>query len=191
VVLVFDQFEELLTVAPLAVAEKEAFFTAVGQALEAGSYWALFIVREDHLGAFAPYRDRIPTQLSNTFRLDLLGLEGAREAAEQPRWPAAALPGGRPSWSATCRPCRCSRPTAASSPSRGCTSSRCSCRWSAAGCGTRCRTDDLGHRSRRTSTDLRERVDGARRLLRRRGARDRRRRRGGRASAAASGSDAS
>lgn len=90
VVLIFDQFEELLTTAPRAVAEKEAFFTAVGRALEAGDHWALFIVREDYLGAFAPYRDRVPTHLSNTFRLDLLGLEGAKEAIEQP-----ALAAGR------------------------------------------------------------------------------------------------
>jgi predicted aconitase with swiveling domain len=37
VVLIFDQFEEVLTVAALAVDAKRAFFTAVGQALEAGS----------------------------------------------------------------------------------------------------------------------------------------------------------
>ena len=82
VVLIFDQFEEVLTVAALAVDAKRAFFAAVGQALEAEKYWALFLIREDHLGALAPYRDRVPTQLSNTFRLDLLGLEGARAAAK-------------------------------------------------------------------------------------------------------------
>ncbi|MCA9712234.1 MAG: hypothetical protein KDK70_40735, partial [Myxococcales bacterium] len=81
VVLIFDQFEEVLTTAPRAIEAKQAFFSAVGQVLDTGRDWALFIVREDHLAALAPYRDRIPTQLSNTFRLDLLGLEGAREAA--------------------------------------------------------------------------------------------------------------
>ena len=90
VVLIFDQFEEVLTVAPRAVTDKRDFFTAVGAALNSGNYWALLIVREDYLAAFAPYRDRIPTQMSNTFRLDLLGLAGAREAAEQ-----LALTGGR------------------------------------------------------------------------------------------------
>ena len=84
VVLIFDQFEEVLTTAPRAVEGKRDFFSAVGKALDTGDYWALFIVREDYLAAFAPYRDRIPTQMSNTFRLDLLGLSGAREAAEQP-----------------------------------------------------------------------------------------------------------
>jgi hypothetical protein len=81
VVLLFDQFEEVLTVAPRAVEAKRAFFSAIGRALESPKYWALFIIREDYLAAFAPYRDRIPTQMSNTFRLDLLGLDGAREAA--------------------------------------------------------------------------------------------------------------
>jgi hypothetical protein len=81
VVLLFDQFEEVLSVAPRDVEAKEAFFTQVGEALDADKYWALFIIREDYLAALAPYRDRIPTQLSNTFRLDLLGVDGAREAA--------------------------------------------------------------------------------------------------------------
>jgi WD40 repeat protein len=90
VVLIFDQFEEVLTVAPRAVVERRDFFTAVGAALDSGDYWALFLVREDHLAAFAPHRDRIPTQMANTFRLDLLGLAGAREAAER-----LAATGGR------------------------------------------------------------------------------------------------
>ena len=81
VVLIFDQFEEVLTVGPRAVEEKIAFFQAVGEALETGAYWALFVLREDYLGALAPYRTYVPTQLANTFRLDLLGLAGAKEAA--------------------------------------------------------------------------------------------------------------
>ena len=56
--LIFDQFEEVLTLAPRAVDEKRDFFGAVGQALEEEKYWTLFIVREDYLAAFAPYRDR-------------------------------------------------------------------------------------------------------------------------------------
>lgn len=83
VVLLFDQFEEVLTVAPRAVADKRAFFTSVGKALDTGVFWALFVIREDYLAAFAPYRELIPTQMANTFRLDLLGVVGAREAAVQ------------------------------------------------------------------------------------------------------------
>ncbi|MEM9461309.1 MAG: hypothetical protein AAGF11_44505 [Myxococcota bacterium] len=80
VVLLFDQFEEILSVDPRAVEAKRAFFSRVGAALDTGRYWALFIIREDYLAALAPYRDLIPTQMSNTYRLDLLGLGGAREA---------------------------------------------------------------------------------------------------------------
>lgn len=83
VVLIFDQFEEVLTTAPLAVEARRTFFAEVGRALESERYWALFLIREDHLGALASLRDRIPTQMSNTFRLDLLGLDGAREAAKR------------------------------------------------------------------------------------------------------------
>lgn len=90
VVLLFDQFEEVLTVAPNAIADKQAFFDDLGAALGHERYWALFVIREDFLAAFAPYRDRLPTQMLNTFRLDLLGLDGAREAALRP-----ALSAGR------------------------------------------------------------------------------------------------
>lgn len=81
VVLLFDQFEEVLTVAPRETGAKRDFFTALGRALDTGKYWALFILREDYLGALSPYRDLVPTQLANTFRLDLLGLQGAAEVA--------------------------------------------------------------------------------------------------------------
>jgi hypothetical protein len=80
VVLLFDQFEEILSIAPRSIEAKREFFCSVGAALDTGRYWALFVIREDYLAALAPYRDLIPTQLSNTYRLDLLGLDGAREA---------------------------------------------------------------------------------------------------------------
>jgi hypothetical protein len=90
VVLVFDQFEEILTSSPRAVAERLAFFDSVGRALDDGDLWALFVIREDYLGAIAPFRDRIPTHLTNAFRLDLLTRAGAREVAVR-----AAQEGGR------------------------------------------------------------------------------------------------
>ncbi len=90
VVLLFDQFEEVLTADPLAVHQKRAFFDDLGRGLDEAGCWALFIVREDFLAALAPYRDRLPTQMANTFRLDLLGLEGATEAVVEP-----ARKGGR------------------------------------------------------------------------------------------------
>jgi len=89
VVLLFDQFEEVLTVAPQNTEAKRQLFMEVGKALDNAvdegrdNFWALFIIREDYLAALTPYRDYIPTQLSNTFRLDLLSQEAAREAAVQ------------------------------------------------------------------------------------------------------------
>ncbi len=90
VVLLFDQFEEVLTADPTAVEQKRAFFEQLGEVLENRLYWALLIAREDYLGAFAPYRERLPTGMSNTFRLDLLSLDAARLAAVEP-----ALSAGR------------------------------------------------------------------------------------------------
>ena len=80
-VLLFDQFEEVLTVDTTAGPAKKEFFNQLGDALENRLYWALFIIREDFLGAMAPFRDRIPTQLQNTYRLDLLSVDGARAVA--------------------------------------------------------------------------------------------------------------
>lgn len=96
VVLLFDQFEEVLTVAPQDTDAKRQLFIEIGKALdkavgeERDTFWALFIIREDYLAALTPYRDYIPTQLSNTFRLDFLSREAAREAAVQ-----LAYQGGR------------------------------------------------------------------------------------------------
>ena len=84
VVLIFDQFEEILTTDASDVDAKTAFFDQLGEALNQSCYWALFIIREDHLAALAPYRDAIPTKLSNTFRIDLLERDAARNAIVQP-----------------------------------------------------------------------------------------------------------
>ena len=80
--LVFDQFEEILTVEPLHQEEKRVFFQTLGEALRDPSLWALFALREEYLAPLQPYIDWIPTRWSNTFRLDLLGrVGGARGGA--------------------------------------------------------------------------------------------------------------
>lgn len=78
-VLVFDQFEELLTVAPHQQQQRHDFCVALGQALRTPQLWVLFVMREDHLAALAPYREHFPTHLANTYRLDLLGRDDARD----------------------------------------------------------------------------------------------------------------
>jgi WD40 repeat protein len=90
VLLVFDQFEEILTVDPLAVEAKRAFFDQLGELLRNPRVWALFALREDYLAPLDPYARQVPTQLKNRFRIDLLGLGAAREAIVEP-----ARAGGR------------------------------------------------------------------------------------------------
>ncbi len=82
-VLIFDQFEEVLSVSPRDLEAKREFFQELGMALKNEKIFTIFVIREDYLGAFAPYRALLPTRLANTWRLDFLGLPGAREAAVQ------------------------------------------------------------------------------------------------------------
>jgi hypothetical protein len=79
-VLIFDQFEEILTADPLALDAKREFFRQLGELLQNPDVWALFALREDYLAALDPYAYQMPTQLKNRFRLDLLGREAAEEA---------------------------------------------------------------------------------------------------------------
>jgi hypothetical protein len=81
VALIIDQFEELLTIDPTDTDQKQAFFAQVGQVLQNEYLWALFVIREDYLGALEPYIRAIPTRLANTFRLDLLGESAAGQAS--------------------------------------------------------------------------------------------------------------
>jgi len=90
VLLIFDQFEEILTVDPLAVEAKHEFFAQLGELLRNPRIWALFALREDYLAPLDPYARQVPTHLKNRFRLDLLGLAAAREAMVEP-----ARAGGR------------------------------------------------------------------------------------------------
>jgi WD40 repeat protein len=83
-VLIFDQFEELLTVDSADVAAKREFFRQLGTALENRRLWALFALREDFLAALDPYLDPIPNRFRDHFRLTLLAPAAARMAVEQP-----------------------------------------------------------------------------------------------------------
>lgn len=83
-VFIFDQFEEILTLDPTDLAAKREFFKQLGDALEAPNRWALFSMREDHVAALDPYKLHVPSRLANTFRLDLLGQEAARQAIQEP-----------------------------------------------------------------------------------------------------------
>ena len=81
--LVFDQFEEILTLDPTDIAAKQAFFEQAGEVLADRSRWALFSMREDYLAGLDPYTLPLPTRLSSTFRLDLLDKDAAGEVLQR------------------------------------------------------------------------------------------------------------
>jgi WD40 repeat protein len=83
-VLIFDQFEELLTTDPADIAAKQAFFDQLGAVLKDPGLWALFAMREEYVAALEPYLNRVPRRLSSRFRLDLLDADAARQAFERP-----------------------------------------------------------------------------------------------------------
>lgn len=83
-VLIFDQFEEILTLEPTNLDAKLAFFEQIGDALRNRSRWALFSMREDYLAGLDPFIKPIPTRFATTYRLDLLGVNAAREAIQKP-----------------------------------------------------------------------------------------------------------
>ncbi len=62
--LIFDQFEEILTIDPNDREGKWEFFTQLGEALERRDCWALFVAREDFVAALDPYLRLIPTRLA-------------------------------------------------------------------------------------------------------------------------------
>jgi tetratricopeptide (TPR) repeat protein len=84
VVLIFDQFEEVLTVDPLALDAKREFLTQLGRLLLDTRIWAIFALREDYLAPLDPYAELLPTYFRNRFRLDLLRRNAAAEAIRLP-----------------------------------------------------------------------------------------------------------
>ena len=84
IALIFDQFEEILTVDPLGTEAKRSFFTELGRLLQDNPrIWTLFVIREDYLAPFDPYADLLPNHLKSRFRLDLLGRDAAQEAIQK------------------------------------------------------------------------------------------------------------
>jgi WD40 repeat protein len=83
-VLIFDQFEEVLTADPTDEPAKHEFFKELGRVLRHRGRWAVFSMREDFLAALDPYLIHVPTRLRTTFRLDLLTVDQALEAIRRP-----------------------------------------------------------------------------------------------------------
>ena len=85
-VLIFDQFEEVLTTDPADQAGKAEFFEQIGKALRDRNRWALFSMREEFIAGLDPYLRAIPTRFDkgHHYRLDLLGSDAARQAMQEP-----------------------------------------------------------------------------------------------------------
>jgi WD40 repeat protein len=82
--IIFDQFEEILTIDPTDQVNKRAFFSQIGDALHNRHRWALFSMREDYVAALDPFLRPISTHLNSRYRLDLLGVEAAHQAILHP-----------------------------------------------------------------------------------------------------------
>ena len=82
--LIFDQFEEILTTDPTDRKSKEAFFQQLGDVLRDRHIFALFMLREDYVGELEPYLRPVPTRLATRFRLDLLNQKAAIQAIQGP-----------------------------------------------------------------------------------------------------------
>ncbi|WP_421740237.1 WD40 repeat domain-containing protein [Cellulomonas sp.] len=83
-VLIFDQFEEVLTADPTDEAAKREFFAQLGEMLRDREHWAVFAMREDFLAALDPYLRFVPTRFRTRYRLDLLTAAQALEAVVNP-----------------------------------------------------------------------------------------------------------
>ncbi|MEA3337917.1 MAG: hypothetical protein U9R25_18650 [Chloroflexota bacterium] len=83
-VLIFDQFEEVLTIDPADLAAKSAFFQQIGQVLRDRQRWALFAIREEFIAGLDPYRRFIPTRFAATYRLEPLDRTAAMQAMQAP-----------------------------------------------------------------------------------------------------------
>lgn len=84
-ILIFDQFEELITSYLERWQEREAFFKQVGDALRADPLLRiLFVMREDYLARIEPFMRSLKPLSQSRFRLDLLGPSGAKAAVVGP-----------------------------------------------------------------------------------------------------------
>jgi tetratricopeptide (TPR) repeat protein len=93
--LIFDQFEEVLTADPVDDKAKREFFVQLGRALRDRNRWSLFVIREDHAAALDPYLRFIPTRLSSTYRLDFLRINDEEEHGDEEVLAAIRNPAAR------------------------------------------------------------------------------------------------
>ena len=83
-VLIFDQFEELLTLDATDIDAKREFCRQAGIALKNRMRWAIIAMREEFIGALDPFLDYFPTRLASRCRLQLLSPESAKASIARP-----------------------------------------------------------------------------------------------------------
>ena len=82
--LVFDQFEEILTSDPTDEVGRRRFFAELGDALRDRGRWALLAMREEFVAGLDPYLPLLPTKLRTRIRLELLHADAALPAIQKP-----------------------------------------------------------------------------------------------------------
>lgn len=82
--LVIDQGEEVITIAPTERDQKQEFFNQLGEALRDRNNWLLFSLREDYVARLDSYIKPIPTGFATRYRLRLLQVEAALPAIQKP-----------------------------------------------------------------------------------------------------------
>lgn len=88
--LIFDQFEELMTLNSSDVGTKADFLADVAEVLEDDRCWAIFAIRDEYVALLQPYTEYFPTGLATRFRLELLDESRALEAVQEPALEAGA-----------------------------------------------------------------------------------------------------
>jgi conflict system STAND superfamily ATPase len=83
-VLIFDAFEEVLTLDATDLDAKREFCRQAGIVLKNRMRWAIIAMREEYIGALDPFLELFPTRLASRYRLELLSPESARDAIAGP-----------------------------------------------------------------------------------------------------------
>lgn len=83
-VLIIDQGEEIITIAPAEREAKQDFFNQLGEILRDRNIWCLYALREDYLPRLDSYIRPVPTGFSTRYRLRLLQAEAALSAIQKP-----------------------------------------------------------------------------------------------------------
>ncbi len=84
VLMVIDQGEEVVTIAPTERDQKQEFFNQLGEAMRDRSMWLLYALREDFVARLDSYIKPIPTGFATRYRLRLLQADAALTAIQKP-----------------------------------------------------------------------------------------------------------